>query len=183
MAVGDEIPDWARNIARRRREVGLSQTKLADRLHVSQSAVADWERGKSRPRAAYWRDLARELNTTVDSIFPDLEIRDAPHKEWMPAGESKEVQYDKASLIPDRAFLFGQLFSSWIEQAEKIGLYYNFSSIAASVYSMWESIEENPSSDAIDRVVREAVEHYRLKEAERLEQMDRLILRYYRVKP
>lgn len=52
-----------------RRKAGMTQAKLAEKLGVSPSAVAMWERGKSAPRAAMLPKLAKVLKTTVDKLL------------------------------------------------------------------------------------------------------------------
>lgn len=49
----------------------LSQTQLAQLLNVNQTAVSQWERGVSRPRAAMLKKLADVLGVTVDHLLSD----------------------------------------------------------------------------------------------------------------
>ncbi len=53
------------HIARYRREQGLTQQALADRLGVSDKAVSKWERDLSYPDAGLLPQLARELGILV----------------------------------------------------------------------------------------------------------------------
>lgn len=52
-----------------RTAAGLSQTELAKRIGVTQSSIADWERGKCSPRAGSAVKLARVLRCSLDDIF------------------------------------------------------------------------------------------------------------------
>lgn len=68
------------NLARRRKELGLTQEQLARRMNVSAQAVSKWEKN-SFPDAAVLPRLAEALNTSLDALFglddaaeePDLE--------------------------------------------------------------------------------------------------------------
>ena len=56
-------------IARLRKEKGLTQHDLGDRLDVSFQAVSKWERGETLPDTAILLDLANALETSVDFIL------------------------------------------------------------------------------------------------------------------
>lgn len=56
-------------IARLRKEKGLTQNDLGDRLGVSFQAVSKWERGETLPDTAILLDLANALGTSVDLIL------------------------------------------------------------------------------------------------------------------
>lgn len=56
-------------IARLRKEKGLTQNDLGDRLGVSFQAVSKWERGETLPDTVILLDLANALETSVDFIL------------------------------------------------------------------------------------------------------------------
>ena len=56
-------------IAQLRKEKGLTQNDLGDRLGVSFQAVSKWERGETLPDTAILLDLANALETSVDFIL------------------------------------------------------------------------------------------------------------------
>lgn len=58
-----------RQIALLRKEKGLTQNELGDRLGVSFQAVSKWERGETLPDTAILLDLANALGTSVDNIL------------------------------------------------------------------------------------------------------------------
>ena len=60
-------------IARVRKEKGLTQQQLAQRLHVSHTAVSKWERGLGFPDASLLEPLAAELGLTLDELFKGAE--------------------------------------------------------------------------------------------------------------
>lgn len=59
----------ARQIAGLRKEKGLTQSELGDRVGVSFQAVSKWERGETLPDTAILPDLARVLETSIDGIL------------------------------------------------------------------------------------------------------------------
>ena len=56
-------------IAHLRKEKGLTQNDLGNRLGVSFQAVSKWERGETLPDTAILLDLANALETSVDCIL------------------------------------------------------------------------------------------------------------------
>ena len=66
----DEINSiLADNMARLRRESGMTQSELAERLHYSDKLISKWERGDAAPNAASLWQLAQIFGVTVDELF------------------------------------------------------------------------------------------------------------------
>jgi len=59
----------ADNIVLLRKEKGLTQAQLAERLNYSDKAVSKWERGESLPDVAVLKSLAEILGVTVDYLL------------------------------------------------------------------------------------------------------------------
>lgn len=57
------------NIKRLRRERGLTQETLAERLHISAAAVSKWERGESVPDIGMLLPLASYFNVSSDELL------------------------------------------------------------------------------------------------------------------
>lgn len=49
------------NLANRRRELGLKQEEVANKIHVSSKTISKWERGVSSPDISFWKGLADVL--------------------------------------------------------------------------------------------------------------------------
>lgn len=64
-----DIQKTGQLIARTRKEQGLTQRELAERLHVSDRAVSKWERGLNLPEAALFEPLCQALNLTVVELL------------------------------------------------------------------------------------------------------------------
>ena len=56
------------NLVKRRKALGLTQEQLAARMNVSPQAVSKWE-NSSYPDGELLPQLAKELNTSLDSLF------------------------------------------------------------------------------------------------------------------
>ena len=52
-----------------RKERGLSQKQLANKVNVSQQAVAAWESGRAYPRSDTLVHLAEVLGATADDLL------------------------------------------------------------------------------------------------------------------
>lgn len=69
MTLGDKIRQARKNC-------GLSQEQLADRLAVSRSAVAKWETDKGLPDVGNLKLLARLLGVSVDHLLDETQTSD-----------------------------------------------------------------------------------------------------------
>lgn len=52
-----------------RKKAGITQTELAKKLGIAQSAVSAWESGEKSPRTAKLMEIAAALNCTVDDLL------------------------------------------------------------------------------------------------------------------
>ena len=64
-------------ICRRRKELGLTQRELADRLFVTESAVSKWERGLSYPDITLVRELCAVLEVSEHELLTASEDTEA----------------------------------------------------------------------------------------------------------
>lgn len=60
-------------IMRKRKEAGLTQQQLADKLNISFQAISKWETGNAYPNVEILCDLATVLRVTVDEILTGSE--------------------------------------------------------------------------------------------------------------
>ena len=58
-------------ILRLRKEKGMTQKKLADRLQITGNAVSKWERGVSCPDISVVPELAERLGVSMDELLAD----------------------------------------------------------------------------------------------------------------
>ncbi len=56
-------------ISKRRKELGMTQQELADKLFISDKVVSKWETGKSIPDTSILVDLANALEITLDELL------------------------------------------------------------------------------------------------------------------
>lgn len=59
----------AENIQSLRRDAGMTQAALAEKLNYTDKAVSKWERGESVPDVAVLRDIADLFGVTVDYLL------------------------------------------------------------------------------------------------------------------
>ena len=67
-----------KKIAELRKEKGLTQKDLAEKLHVTDKAISKWERGINFPELTVMELLANELDTTIVDL---LSLENATSKE------------------------------------------------------------------------------------------------------
>jgi len=60
---------FGKNLSNLRTQRGLSQSELAQRLHVSRQAVSNWERDKSYPDLDTLRQLTLVLEVSADTLL------------------------------------------------------------------------------------------------------------------
>ena len=58
-----------RFIAEKRREQGLTQAQLAEKLSITDRAVSKWENGRTMPDSSLMLDLCKHLKITVNDLL------------------------------------------------------------------------------------------------------------------
>ena len=66
------------NLSRLRKECGLTQAELAERINYSDKAVSKWERGESQPDVLTLLSLARELGTDLNTLTGCAPVEEQP---------------------------------------------------------------------------------------------------------
>ena len=60
---------FAENLVRLRKEKGLTQAEVAEKLNVSAQAVSKWENGDSLPDVSLLSSIADLYGTSIDELF------------------------------------------------------------------------------------------------------------------
>ena len=69
--------DIGKNIRKYRKELGLTQTELAEKLNTSQYVITNYERGSNNPLATSIPEIAKALNVPIAALFgEDVEIKE-----------------------------------------------------------------------------------------------------------
>ena len=55
-----------------RREKGLSQAELSEKIGVSQNTISQWETGVRKPDIIHLKKLALALNCTTDELLESI---------------------------------------------------------------------------------------------------------------
>ncbi|MBO7274588.1 MAG: helix-turn-helix transcriptional regulator [Clostridia bacterium] len=80
-----------KRIAALRREKGLKQDELAEKLGVSAQAVSKWENDQTCPDISLLPLLAKTLGVTVDKLLSGKQ-ESAPAVQIVPANERKDIK-------------------------------------------------------------------------------------------
>ena len=64
----------AENIARRRKELGLTQRELAEKLNISDKTLSRWETDKQVPDALMLPEIAKALDMSIGEIYGVIDV-------------------------------------------------------------------------------------------------------------
>ena len=88
------------SIARLRRERGMTQAELAERINYSDKAVSKWERGESLPDVLTLLNLAQQLGTDLNTLMGTMP--ETAEAEPQPAPEIPAVKAPEKPKKPRR---------------------------------------------------------------------------------
>ncbi len=93
----------------RRKELGMTQQELADKLQITNRAVSKWENGDGLPDISMLEPLAAELAVTVDEILYGEAIRKGNvSSELLKTGESlqqEKIVYSEKDMPSKKVFV------------------------------------------------------------------------------
>ena len=72
------MAEFGENIRKAREKMGITQQTLADKLYVTRQAVSRWENGSRYPDLLTAKALAKSLDTTLDDLLTDDDMRTYP---------------------------------------------------------------------------------------------------------
>lgn len=81
-----------KKIAEKRRELGLRQEALAEKLNVSAQAVSKWENDQSCPDIQLLPKLAALLGTTVDALLSEESASSQPDIQLLPQEQRRPLE-------------------------------------------------------------------------------------------
>lgn len=56
-------------IASKRKEIGITQQQLADKLGVTDKSIGNWENGRNMPDLSLFEPLCKELNISINDLM------------------------------------------------------------------------------------------------------------------
>lgn len=102
-------------IAQMRKEHGLTQTQLADKLLISNKTVSKWETGKGMPEVSLMLPLCEALGINVNELLTGEKIPTENYKEKAEENMMnliKEAQESRKKIIISAVIAFSSLLSS-----------------------------------------------------------------------
>lgn len=98
MKKNTERSEYGAYLTQLRREAGLTQTELAQKLGVPQSNITYWEKADRPPRSDVLEPLAKALRVTIEDL---LQIKTIKPQRPPVRGKLAKV-FNKASALPRR---------------------------------------------------------------------------------
>lgn len=112
--------EFSERLKKLRKDAGLTQVDVADKLGISQPAYASWERGVKRPTQDNLVKIAQVLNVTVDYLvgnsdeeimnnkLEDIEILFRKNSEGLTDAEKTVFRQELIAFMKERKKQFGK---------------------------------------------------------------------------
>jgi transcriptional regulator with XRE-family HTH domain len=88
--------EFGKRLHATREALGLSQAQVADKIGITQSSYADWERYTVALRPEQLTGLAEVLQTSVEDL---LGVEKRPHRGTGPSGKMRRL-FEAATALP-----------------------------------------------------------------------------------
>lgn len=148
----------AENIARGRKDLGITQAELAERVGVTKAAVSKWELGQSLPDVGMLPRLASQLGITLDELFGYGQALSDEEVSAIVREASDLSAGDRGGAIARCELELREHGSSWNLLVAVAGLYVGW---AAACESSGEAGEASMIRSRADELCRRVVERCR----------------------
>ncbi len=108
-----------RFISERRKNKGLTQMQLAEKLGITDRAVSKWENGRSLPDSSIMLDLCRELGISVNDLLSGEVVSMSDYNE---NSEKNLIQMVKEKENADKRLLTIEIIIGTISTVLSLGL-------------------------------------------------------------
>ncbi len=100
-------------IAAKRKEAGLTQEKLAEKIGITNKTVSKWETGKSMPDYSVVSELCRELNITAGELLSGKESEEKSDSDLLEAFERiQKLEKERTLLLGLVLIIMGMALSA-----------------------------------------------------------------------
>ena len=136
-------------IKRKRKEKGLTQTELAEKLGITNQAISKWERGKNCPDISLLKDLCKILNIDINELLSGKEL-DKVSKE-----DSEDIlvetvrTYTNIEKKKNKKLLIFTLLLLIFYVFLVIGMYLTFNQTTKTNGTNWEILQTKKMSERL----------------------------------
>jgi len=102
MNVTDNLKFLSENIYKLRKENGLTQEELAEKLNISFQAVSKWENGQTAPDIMLLPLLSQIFKVSIDSLFsekPEPALESVPEVNWEDDDKIRGIVYKGKKIL------------------------------------------------------------------------------------
>jgi transcriptional regulator with XRE-family HTH domain len=153
-------PAWANRLVAARKGAGLSQVKLAELAGLSQSAVADYEVGRSQPSLRVMERIAKALDVEMSFLTHANPVKER--------GETEEEHFASRSKIPPLVYQDSEandmMFAKaavWVDEMMRSEIPHTKISIEAIAFltrAAWRlSMKSDPGNHPSEKSLRNAI--------------------------
>lgn len=156
----------AENISRRRKELGMTQRELAEKLNISDKTLSRWETDKQIPDALMIPEIAKALNISISEIYGVSEnVHKTADAESNTAHSKEEIDYSRISaykivlLAGVCLFVFGSavfahmcVYWSYMKAGAMIVLLIGLFAIAAAEFTFEGFYQRQSQSEFYEKI-------------------------------
>ena len=122
-------------IAECRKEKGLTQVQLAEKLGTTDKSISKWENGVCLPDSSQYESLCNILNITINELFAGKKIKDEDYKNVADENLMQILKY-KLYCLSDKSITFNEFGNALDRMSEVLTILKSFSTKEEAVNFM-----------------------------------------------
>ena len=122
-------------IAECRKEKGLTQVQLAEKLGTTDKSISKWENGVCLPDSSLYEPLCNILEITINELFAGKKIKDEDYKKVADENLIKMLKY-KLYCLSDKSITFNEFGNALDRMSEVLTILKSYSTKEEAVNFM-----------------------------------------------